>query len=280
MNTTYQIGAFSFRILCQDQIQPPKNLALFQTDVDKVDYTYHINISDQFPICQGKKLAQRKDLSVFQTETGESRFLGILGIPGYYASYQETGTDWAEITVIPSCVQMLNIDTIFNSMLALERRMIGLNSLVLHCSYTRYLGEAILFSAPSGTGKSTQSRLWEQFRGAETINGDRGLIRNVDERWVVQGWPVCGSSGICCNVSTPIKAIVMLTQEKENHVKRLEGMTAFRQLFSQITVNRWNTEYVQQAMNLLDAFCGTVPVYHLGCTISEDAVKCLEQVLY
>lgn len=280
MNATYQIGDFSFRILCSEQIQPPQNLALFQADANEVDYTYQIKISDQFPAFQGKPLAQRQDLAAFQTETGEFRLVGMLGVPGYYACYQEISPDQAEITVVPGCQHLLNIDTIFNSLLALERRMIGRGGLVLHCSYTRYRGEAILFSAPSETGKSTQSDLWTKYRGAETINGDRGLLRCVDGRWSVQGWPVCGSSEICRNVSTPIRAIVMLSQAKENHAARLGQMDAFRQLFSQVTINRWNAEYVQQAMDLLDALCGAIPVYHLGCTISEDAVSCLERALY
>lgn len=49
--------------------------------------------------------------------------------------------------------------------------------LVLHSAYivTRG-GEGILFSGPSGIGKSTQAALWERFAGARTVNGDRALV--------------------------------------------------------------------------------------------------------
>lgn len=279
MDQNYQIGSFPFRILCPDQIQPPANLELFRASINKVDYTYEICLSAQFPALEGTIIAQRPDLTVLQTQYGESRLLGIAGIPGFYACYQETEPDRAVVTVTPACMELLHSDTVFNSLLALERRMIGLDSLILHCSYTRYRGKAILFSAPSETGKSTQSDLWTKYRGAETINGDRALLRQVNGQWAAEGWPVCGSSELCHNSAAPIRAIVMLSQAKENRAEQLTGMSAFRKLFSQVTVNRWNIKYTQRVMDLLDALCGAVPVYHLGCTISEEAVSCLEQVL-
>ncbi len=48
--------------------------------------------------------------------------------------------------------------------------------LTFHCSYILHQNRAILFAAPSGTGKSTQAALWEKYRGAEIIIGDRGLL--------------------------------------------------------------------------------------------------------
>ena len=56
-------------------------------------------------------------------------------------------------------------------------------------------------------------------------------------------------------------------------------MRAFIGLYSQVTINRWNREENEKAMNLLESLIGSVPVYHLGCDISEDAVRCLENAL-
>ncbi|MGM9537394.1 MAG: hypothetical protein ACI3VN_03585 [Candidatus Onthomonas sp.] len=280
MDEIFQVGSFAFRVLCPDSIQPPRNLRLFHSPVNQVDYTYQIRVERQHSAPEGTIVAQRPDVVVFQTPIGENRLLRFAGSNGFYAFYRESGPDRAEIMISPSCLEFLNYDTVFLSLLALERRMIVRDSLVLHCSYSRYRGKAILFSAPSETGKSTQSDLWTKCRGAETINGDRSLLCKTDGRWNAAGWPVCGSSEICHNCSTPIHAIVMLSQAEENQVHRLSGMDAFRQLFSQITVNRWNPEYVQRAMDLLNALCCDVPVWHLGCTISEEAVRCLEQALF
>ena len=56
-------------------------------------------------------------------------------------------------------------------------------------------------------------------------------------------------------------------------------MRAFIGLYSQVTINRWNREENEKAMNLLESLIGSVPVYHLGCDISEGAVRCLEDAL-
>ena len=70
----------------------------------------------------------------------------------------------------------LHIDPLFTSLLALERRLVRKDQMVLHCAYVEYRGEAILFSAPSETGKTTQAGLWEKYRGSRTVNGDRSLL--------------------------------------------------------------------------------------------------------
>ena len=72
---------------------------------------------------------------------------------------------------------------------------------ILHASYILYRGEAILFSAPSGTGKSTQAAFWKEHRGAEIINGDRVLVIKRDGVFYACGVYVSGTSGICGTVS-------------------------------------------------------------------------------
>ena len=47
----------------------------------------------------------------------------------------------------------------------------------------------------------------------------------------------------------------------------------------QITINAWNSEFQMQAMDELEVLLREIPVYHLECDISEDAVRCLENVL-
>lgn len=58
--------------------------------------------------------------------------------------------------------------------------MMRRDALVLHCAYMQREGKAILFSAPGGTGKTTQATLWEKHRGTRVVNGDKALIRRVD----------------------------------------------------------------------------------------------------
>ena len=111
------------------------------------------------------------------------------------------------------------------------------------------------------------------------MNGDRSLLGKKEGRWIAQGWPVCGTSEVCHNEAIPIKAVVMLSQAKENRAEKLKPGQAFPLLYSQITVNKWNMPDHLHTMDLIEDFLRSVPVIHLGCTISEEAVECLEEAL-
>ena len=71
----------------------------------------------------------------------------------------------------------------------------------------------------------------------------------------------------------------MLRQAKTNQAWRLRPAEAFTSLYGQITMNRWDREELVTNLDLLERLVGKVPVYHLACDISEDAVKTLEQEL-
>ncbi len=94
-----------------------------------------------------------------------------------------------------------------------------------------------------------------------------------------KGGPVCGTSEVCHNEDFPIRAVVMLSQAQENRAGRLTPGQAYPLLYSQITVNKWNIQDHIRTMDLIEDFLRNVPVLHLGCTISEDAVSCLEEAL-
>ena len=71
----------------------------------------------------------------------------------------------------------------------------------------------------------------------------------------------------------------MLHQSKTNEIVRIQGFEAVQKLMAQITINMWNTEYQIKTMDLIEEMIGDIPVYELGCDISEEAVRCLEKEL-
>lgn len=279
MIKNFQIGDFCFSIDYPDEIVPPKNFLLFETGKNNPTYHYQLEICDTFPEIQGQIITQRADLVVFNHNGLEARLLGVKGIEGYYAYYQEETEHSAHIYLHATRIQGLHIDPMFTSLLALEKQMLKRNQLILHCAYLRHGDEAILFSAPSETGKSTQANLWEKYMGSQTINGDRALLTKKKQQWFALGWPVCGSSEICHNIETPIKAIVMLSQAPSNFIETLSPAKAFTQLYSQITINKWQVQDHMKAMAIIDQIIADIPIYHLGCTISKEAVDVLADAL-
>lgn len=164
--------------------------------------------------------------------------------------------------------------------LGLEHLTIRNSSFLFHCSFIEVDGEAILFTAPSGTGKSTQADLWQKYRGTEIINGDRAAVRiTEDGRILAEGVPFCGSSEHCKNRSLPLRAIVYLSQAPSTTIRRLRGYEAFFRIWEGITVNTWDRKDLELASETVRRVAERIPVYHMPCTPDEAAVIMLEQEL-
>ena len=279
MDRIFQIGSFCFRLIMPGEVTPPENFMLFERPEGEPTYTYTIELTKEFPRPRGRMIANRRDLAVFEENGLEMRYIGMASGEGMYACYREEDEAHATAFVIPDFPLVFRVDPMFLAIFCMERRMMARDHLVLHCAYMAYKDTAVLFSAPSGTGKTTQATLWERYRGTRVVNGDKSLLNNVEGEWRANGWPVCGSSQVCHNESMPIRAIVMLSQGKENTITKLSPFQAFSQIYSQITINFWNKQAQQRAMDLIEDLVTNVPVYHLSCTISEEAVQTLEQMI-
>lgn len=164
--------------------------------------------------------------------------------------------------------------------LALEEGLLENNAFMLHSSFVSWLGNGILFTAPSGTGKSTQADLWQQYEDAEIYNGDRTIVRKIDGVYHGFGSPYAGSSGIYRNETAPIRAIIVLTQAPENHIERLTGTNAFVPLYRETLMNTWNPAYMEKMADLLMDAASSIPIYHLACRPDQGAVDLVKKTLF
>lgn len=151
---------------------------------------------------------------------------------------------------------------------------------ILHASCVEYEEKAILFTAPSGTGKSTQAELWRSCRrGAEIINGDRIIAAFENRMPRVYGIPLCGNSGIVKNRELPIRAVVILGQAKENRITSLTGRDALSFILSESSIHAWDRVGTAGSLDTLLEIVRRVPVCRLDCRPDETAVRCLESWL-
>lgn len=157
--------------------------------------------------------------------------------------------------------------------MAFENPLLYYQAFILHSSFISWQNNGILFTAPSGTGKSTQADLWKKYEDADIYNGDRTIIRKIDGKYYGFGSPYAGSSGIYRNESAPIKAIVVIEQGPDNVIRRLHGREAFLPLFRETLMNTWNKEYMEKMTDLLMDAAYQIPVYHLSCRPDQDAVN-------
>ena len=144
----------------------------------------------------------------------------------------------------------------------------------LHCSCLRYDGAGIIFTAPSGTGKSTHAALWRRVFGdqVEMINDDKPLVREQNGEFIIYGTPWNGKHRIGSNISAPIRAIFFLEQAKENSTARIDGFTALSLLLQQ-TVLPTERDDMTALLDMLGRMIEQVPTYKLKCTISDEAVQ-------
>lgn len=110
-----------------------------------------------------------------------------------------------------------------------------LGRFILHCSYIMQNGEAILFTAPSGTGKSTIARHFRDNLGAQIINEDRAIISRENGKYYASGCWAMGSADTCLNVTAPIRAVVILSQGNENKVSVPGGGEVISKIVPQCT---------------------------------------------
>lgn len=138
----------------------------------------------------------------------------------------------------------------------------------------------ILFTGPSGIGKSTQGSLWEAYGQGRILNGDRAGLMKRDGQWQGWGLPFAGSSGVYLNEGCNLRALVLLKQAKVNSLRQLTGVEAFRSLYPQIHLHRWSPAYMEQGTSTLMQLLKDLPVYELSCRPDRDAVELLDKTLF
>lgn len=274
----YKIGHFIFEITGISEELMPFNLSKFKTD-EIPEYHYRIDIVDDIAIDDKNFIVNKQAIKIVKNGDLETRYLALPGDNKFYAKCKETTQSHTEIIYCRDYLKYLDADTVFNSLLSLERRMNSYKNYILHSSYIVYQDYAILFTAPSGTGKSTQADLWKKYRGIEIINGDRTLLTKEGDQFYANGWPICGSSKICHNRRYPLKAIVMLEQGPINEIRGLTGIEKTRRLLKEITINYYNQEYLDNALDFIEQLIKELPIITLTCTISQEAVEILDDYL-
>lgn len=153
------------------------------------------------------------------------------------------------------------------------------NAFLLHASYVLHEGKAILFSAPSGTGKSTQARFWESERGSTVVNEDRALIFKRGDTFMAGGSWATGSAGVTENATAPIRAIVLLGQGPENRVTPCRPSQALARIMPQCTYDETDGQSVDRMFSLLCDLISQAPILSYDCINHPSAVEELEKYL-
>ncbi|MBQ8333397.1 MAG: hypothetical protein IJX93_06460 [Clostridia bacterium] len=154
------------------------------------------------------------------------------------------------------------------------------DAFILHSSYVLHDGKAILFTAPSGTGKSTQATFWKEHRHADVINGDRTLVTYRNGNFLANGIYASGKSGLCQNVTSPIGAVILLEQGSRNEIRNIPARELFMRIVNQCGFDMNSAAQQVKITDLIAELINSVPVYCYACRNHPDSVDDLERYLW
>lgn len=142
--------------------------------------------------------------------------------------------------------------------------------LLMHGAVIALDDAAYMFSASSGTGKTTHIRLWlNKMDNAYVVNGDKPLVQISDDNVLVCGTPWSGSEHLNTNVIKPLKAIVLLERSDNNYIEEISFSQAYPKVLEQTYIPR-EAEKARKALSLLLSMQGKVSFYRFHCNNYKD----------
>lgn len=149
----------------------------------------------------------------------------------------------------------------------------------LHASAVVSEGEAYLFSAPSGTGKSTLTAHWcRQFPGSFILNDDKPVLWPGDSGITAWGSPFSGKSDLQVNRTAPVRGICFLKQDRENRIRTL-GQTESLALMLNNTWRPKDSQRMDRLLDMIERVVTEIPVYELRCTGEPEAARLAHEVM-
>ena len=150
--------------------------------------------------------------------------------------------------------------------------------ILMHGSTVAVDGQAYLFTAPCGMGKSTHTRLWREVFGerAVMVNDDKPFLRFTEEGVLAYGSPWTGKHGLGSNVCCPLKGICILRRGSENVIRRADLSAVRDFLLHQFCIPEEGRE---QAIDLADRVLERIPVWEMDCTKDPQAAEIAWQAM-
>lgn len=159
--------------------------------------------------------------------------------------------------------------------LALYRRvacvLLPYDVIVFHGAVLAVDERAYVFTAPSGTGKTTHARYWlAQVPGCYVLNGDKPLLRVGEHDVVAYGTPWMGKECMGTNASLPLAGLCVLRRDDHDHIEPLDMRDALATLIAQTYRPRDPNELVR-VVELAGRLGSVVPLWQMGCTLNESS---------
>ena len=153
-------------------------------------------------------------------------------------------------------------------------------TLLLHGSTVAVDGQAYLFTARCGTGKSTHTRLWREIFGSRAVmvNDDKPFLRITDRSVLACGSPWSGKHGLGTNITLPLQGICILERGPENRIRRIRPEEAMAMLLHQ-TYRPLDAGKDARFRALVAKLAETIPLWQMECNKDPQAARVSHAVM-
>ncbi len=156
----------------------------------------------------------------------------------------------------------------------IAEKMPEFDTFVFHGSVIAVDGKGFLFTAKSGTGKSTHTRLWREYFGTKAVmvNDDKPMLKVTDSGVIAYGTPYNGKHNLGENIAVPLKAICILTRGEKNSIVSIDRSEAYSMLLQQVYRPQDPLQMVK-TLKLVDKMAENVELYRLACNMDIEAAE-------
>ncbi|MBR3683800.1 MAG: hypothetical protein IKL78_02875 [Lachnospiraceae bacterium] len=153
------------------------------------------------------------------------------------------------------------------------------NMIPVHSSTIIYNSRAYVFSARSGTGKTTHTNLWIEHFNVDILDGDVTMLSLEDDGIFAYGMPWCGTSMKYQNKKVPLGGIVFLSQAKENTVTELSAFDGALSLMARSFAPTWTKELSSRNCFLSEQVAANTLCLHLACLPNREAALLVKEYI-
>ena len=269
--------------VCNDAKIPYSGMAFYQPKGFSVDFQF--KISDVEPDDSGKLIFGSNDfvnpVHLYKRDTGYYDWIvkatdrkKAKGLISFRIS-----SEWEEFVLYQDETNTYGERAFHEFGSLFSYAVLNHHACVLHGVVMEYEGKGILVTAPSGTGKTTHTRMWRDHKNALIINGDRCLCRKVGGRWYAYGMPWSGSSGEYINRKVPISCIVSLKRGDTNHAEPMSVFDGTIYLMQRIFAPVWQGDLQTKGFDLCEELASEIPMLEFFCRPDLESVEVLERAV-
>lgn len=288
----YQLAGLQLGIICDDEYMINR-MKPFETKAKlNIDMTIHVSLFDRLDEPHGEILidSMPKLLRKPKQEAGYISYISGGRDGKTIIMTMDSNSDWSKVAIainknyynIGEDREICEHQYQFAFCgIAFRNMLMHREGLIIHSSSIAFRDKGIIFTAPSGTGKSTHVSLWEEaFKGEVVVaNDDTPAVRIIGDVPVLFGTPWSGSSDKYANIQVPLKTIVVLEQHSENMIRKISPLEALPKLIPGCFLPYFDRKTMIRTYDMILKLLTGVDVYHLRCLPNQEAVEMVYQCI-